>query len=142
MPSSPQASAESWLQWKIPNPLVHGQGFARLKAAGVEVVSGVLEDEARTLNESFAKYIRHRTPLITLKAAMTLDGKIAPPPCRSTGETVREWITGEPARAHLQTLRHQHDAILVGVGTVIADDPLLTDRSGLARRRPLLRVIP
>jgi len=131
-----------------PNPLVSGRGFGRLRAAGIEVETGLLEADARLLNEFFAKYIRCRTPLVTLKAAMTLDGKIAPPaPWNSdasgraaarSGATV---ITGELARAHVQELRHQHDAIMVGVGTVIADDPLLTDRSGRPRRRPLLRVI-
>jgi diaminohydroxyphosphoribosylaminopyrimidine deaminase/5-amino-6-(5-phosphoribosylamino)uracil reductase len=127
-----------------PNPQVSGQGFAKLRDAGIEVSSGILEEKAKALNESFAKYIRHHIPLVTLKAAMTLDGKIAPPAKRSNataGETRTEWITGESARAHVQELRHQHDAILSGVGTVIADDPLLTDRSGHPRRRPLLRVI-
>jgi diaminohydroxyphosphoribosylaminopyrimidine deaminase/5-amino-6-(5-phosphoribosylamino)uracil reductase len=131
-----------------PNPLVSGKGFARLRDAGVVVTSGLLEDEAKKLNEAFAKYIRHRTPLVTLKTAMTLDGKIAPPPLESpapaspgTSGVPGGWITSEVARAHVQELRHQHDAILVGVGTLIADDPLLTDRSGRPRRRPLLRVI-
>jgi len=131
-----------------PNPLVAGQGFARLRAAGLEVQIGTGAEEARKLNESFAKYIRHKTPLVTLKAAMTLDGKIAPPPGESSNPTALGaggvsggWITSEAARAHVHQLRHQHDAILVGVGTIIADDPLLTDRSGLPRRRPLLRVI-
>jgi diaminohydroxyphosphoribosylaminopyrimidine deaminase/5-amino-6-(5-phosphoribosylamino)uracil reductase len=127
-----------------PNPLVSGQGFDKLRAAGIEVSVGVLEEEAKALNESFAKYIRHHVPLVTLKAAMTLDGKIAPPPRHphpAVGSARTDWITGESARAHVQELRHQHDAILVGVGTVIADDPLLTDRSGRSRRRPLLRVI-
>jgi diaminohydroxyphosphoribosylaminopyrimidine deaminase/5-amino-6-(5-phosphoribosylamino)uracil reductase len=130
-----------------PNPLVSGQGFAKLRRAGINVSSGILEEQAKALNESFAKYIRHHVPLVTLKAAMTLDGKIAPPPGESpapatrVGETRVEWITGESARVHVQELRHQHDAILVGVGTVIADNPLLTDRSGRPRRRSLLRVI-
>jgi len=131
-----------------PNPLVAGQGFARLRAAGIEVEIGAGAEEARKLNESFARYIRDKTPLVTLKAAMTLDGKIAPPPGESANPTALGaggvsggWITSEAARAHVQQLRHQHDAILVGVGTIIADDPLLTDRSGLPRRRPLLRVI-
>jgi diaminohydroxyphosphoribosylaminopyrimidine deaminase / 5-amino-6-(5-phosphoribosylamino)uracil reductase len=131
-----------------PNPLVRGQGFEKLRDAGIEVSVGTLADEARALNESFAKYIRHRTPLVTLKAAMTLDGKIAPPASESHNPTAlgaggasAGRITGEAARAHVQELRHQSDAILVGVGTVIADDPLLTDRSGHPRRRPLLRVI-
>jgi len=131
-----------------PNPLVQGQGFARLREAGIAVASGILEGEAKPLNEAFAKFIRHRTPLITLKAAMTLDGKIAPPSreshnptARGSGSASAGWITSEAARAHVQELRHRHDAILVGVGTVIADDPLLTDRTGLPRRRPLLRVV-
>ena len=131
-----------------PNPGVNGQGFAKLRAAGIEVSVGALEEEARGLNESFARYIRHHIPLVTLKAAMTLDGKIAPPASESrnptglgSGGASTGWITSEVARAHVQQLRHQHDAIMVGVGTVIADDPLLTDRSGQARRRPLLRVI-
>jgi diaminohydroxyphosphoribosylaminopyrimidine deaminase / 5-amino-6-(5-phosphoribosylamino)uracil reductase len=133
---------------KDPNPLVSGAGFEKLRAAGIAVISGILEHEAKVLNEAFAKYIRHRTPLITLKAAMTLDGKIAPPPCESHNPTALAagaahtgWITSELARAHVQELRHQNDAILVGVGTVIADDPLLTDRTGGPRRRPLLRII-
>ena len=131
-----------------PNPQVSGRGFARLRAAGVELATGILEREAKELNEAFARYIRHGTPLITLKAAMTLDGKIAPPPGKDqtppehgAGGNTGGWITSEPARAHVHELRHQNDAIMVGVGTVIADDPLLTDRSGLPRRRPLLRVI-
>jgi diaminohydroxyphosphoribosylaminopyrimidine deaminase/5-amino-6-(5-phosphoribosylamino)uracil reductase len=131
-----------------PNPAVSGRGFARLRQAGVQVASGLLEDEARPLNDAFAKYIRFRIPLVTLKAGMTLDGKIAPPPedlagthALGSGGPTGGWITSEEARSHVQHLRHQHDAILVGVGTVIADNPLLTDRSGLPRRRPLLRLI-
>ena len=131
-----------------PNPQVSGQGFARLRAAGVELATGILEEDAKQLNDAFAKYIRTGTPLITLKAAMTLDGKIAPPPgkdqtppAHGAGGHTGGWITSEPARAHVHELRHDNDAIMVGVGTVIADDPLLTDRSGMARRRPLLRVI-
>lgn len=131
-----------------PNPEVSGRGFAKLRHAGIQVASGLLEEEARPLNDAFAKYIRYRIPLVTLKAAMTLDGKIAPPPeyiAASTevgkGGPTGGWITSDEARAHVQQLRHQHDAILVGVGTVIADNPLLTDRTGLPRRRPLLRVI-
>ena len=128
-----------------PNPLVSGQGFERLRAAGVQVEVGGREGQARRLNETFARYIRHGTPLVTLKAAMTLDGKIAPPPAdalqRGDGTPPGGWITSDVARAHVQELRHQHDALLVGVGTILADDPLLTDRSGRQRRRPLLRVI-
>jgi diaminohydroxyphosphoribosylaminopyrimidine deaminase / 5-amino-6-(5-phosphoribosylamino)uracil reductase len=133
-----------------PNPLVSGRGFEKLRAAGVQVEIGRLEDQARRLNESFARYIRRKVPLVTLKAAMTLDGKIAPPPSAKLSgatETVEaggfsgNWITSEPARAHVQELRHQHDALLIGAGTILADNPLLTDRSGHPRRRPLLRVI-
>jgi diaminohydroxyphosphoribosylaminopyrimidine deaminase / 5-amino-6-(5-phosphoribosylamino)uracil reductase len=131
-----------------PNPRVAGTGFEKLRSAGIQVEVGLFEAEAKKLNEAFAKYIRHGIPLVTLKAAMTLDGKIAPPPVEShnptalgAGGAVGGWITGEEARRHVQQLRHEHDAILVGVGTVIADDPLLTDRSSLPRRRPLLRVI-
>jgi len=131
-----------------PNPSVSGAGFERLRAAGIQVETGLLEAEAKTLNEFFARYIRHRVPFVTMKAAMTLDGKIAPPPSAPNNPTAlgaaaasAGYITSEAARVHVQQLRHRHDAILVGVGTVIADDPLLTDRSGRPRRRPLLRVI-
>jgi len=127
-----------------PNPLVAGRGFAKLRAAGIEVEIGGLSAEARELNEAFAKYIRHKTPFVTLKCAMTLDGKIAPksaPGDSSKGEARTAWITGEAARAHVHQLRHRSDAILTGIGTILADDPLLTDRTGLPRRRPLLRVV-
>lgn len=128
-----------------PNPKVSGQGFEKLRAAGVHVEVGRLEEQARRLNEGFARYIRHGTPLVTLKAAMTLDGKIAPPPAevldRYDGIPAGGWVTSEVARAHVQELRHQNDALLVGAGTVLSDNPLLTDRSGRPRRRPLLRVI-
>jgi diaminohydroxyphosphoribosylaminopyrimidine deaminase / 5-amino-6-(5-phosphoribosylamino)uracil reductase len=131
-----------------PNPIVSGRGFARLRQAGIQVTSGVLEEDARSLNDAFAKYSRYRIPLVTLKAGMTLDGKIAPPPEDLTpsagmgaGGPTGGWITSDEARAHVQRLRHQHDAILIGVGTVIADNPLLTDRTGLPRRRPLMRVV-
>jgi diaminohydroxyphosphoribosylaminopyrimidine deaminase / 5-amino-6-(5-phosphoribosylamino)uracil reductase len=139
-----------------PNPRVAGQGFAKLRASGISVQVGLFEGEAKKLNESFAKYIRLGKPLVTLKSAMTLDGKIADAtkpgaehssearsalPASEGARSGYHWITGEVARAHVQQLRHQNDAILVGVGTVMADDPLLTDRSGLPRRRKLLRVI-
>lgn len=131
-----------------PNPLVAGKGFERLRNAGISVASGILEEDAKVLNEAFGRYIRHHTPLVTLKSAMTLDGKIAPPPSESHhptalggGGATGGWVTSEIARGHVQQLRHQNDAIMVGVGTIIADDPLLTDRSGLPRRQPLLRVI-
>jgi diaminohydroxyphosphoribosylaminopyrimidine deaminase/5-amino-6-(5-phosphoribosylamino)uracil reductase len=128
-----------------PNPKVSGRGFEKLRDAGVQVEVGRLEAEARRLNEAFARYIRHAVPLVTLKAAMTLDGKIALPEAAGANCAPRTprggWITGEAARAHVHQLRHQSDAILAGVGTILADDPLLTDRSGNPRRRPLLRVI-
>lgn len=128
-----------------PNPRVSGSGFEQLRAAGVQVEVGGLQEQARKLNEAFARYIRRGVPLVTLKAAMTLDGKIAPPPAealeKAAGIPAGGWITSEVARAHVQELRHQHDALLVGVGTILSDNPLLTDRSGKARRRPLLRVI-
>ena len=135
---------------KDPNPQVSGTGFDKLRAAGIQVDVGLFEKEAKKVNESFAKYIRTGTPLVTLKAAMTLDGKIAPAPAPSgarhftdvaVGGSTGGWITGEIARRHVHQLRHEHDAIMAGVGTVIADDPLLTDRSSLPRRRPLLRVL-
>jgi diaminohydroxyphosphoribosylaminopyrimidine deaminase/5-amino-6-(5-phosphoribosylamino)uracil reductase len=118
-----------------PNPRVCGQGFERLRAAGVDVEVGLLGNESRRLNESFTRYIRTGLPFVTLKSAMTLDGKIAAP------DDNCGWVTSEKARAQVQQQRHASDAILTGVGTVIADDPLLTDRSGLPRRRPLLRVV-
>src|SRR6202521_4406445 len=135
-----------------PNPQVAGRGFAKLRGSGIKVDIGLFAAEARKLNESFSKYIRSGKPLVTLKSAMTLDGKIADAtkpgaepgsttPATESARSGYHWITGEVARAHVQQLRHQSDAILAGVGTVMADDPLLTDRSGLPRRRRLLRVI-
>src|SRR5207248_2787894 len=114
---------------KDPNPQVSGTGFARLRDAGIQVDVGLFENEAKKLNESFAKYIRTGMPLVTLKAAMTLDGKIAPPPGSrhpaevAAGGSTGGGITGEIARKHVHQLRHEHDAIMAGVGTVIADDP-------------------
>jgi diaminohydroxyphosphoribosylaminopyrimidine deaminase / 5-amino-6-(5-phosphoribosylamino)uracil reductase len=131
-----------------PNPAVSGKGFERLREAGVTLLTNLFQEEARALNEAFAKYIRRHIPLTTLKAAMTLDGKIAPPSPESHNPKALGaagasggWITSEVARAHVHELRHQNDAILVGVGTIVADDPLLTDRSGRPRRRPLLRLV-
>lgn len=126
-----------------PNPKVAGKGFEQLRAAGIAVETGLFEAEARRLNEAFAKFTRTRRPLITLKAGMTLDGKIAGPSGGSvnTPTAPGRWITSEASRSHAQSLRHESDAILVGAGTIVADDPLLTDRTGLPRRRPLLRVV-
>jgi diaminohydroxyphosphoribosylaminopyrimidine deaminase/5-amino-6-(5-phosphoribosylamino)uracil reductase len=126
-----------------PNPQVAGKGFAQLRAAGIEVAEGILEAEARKLNEAFARYIRTGLPFVTLKAAMTLDGKIAGGPvevARGQGPSTT-YITGAAALKQVHRLRHAADAIMVGIGTVLADNPLLTDRSGLARRLPLRRVI-
>jgi diaminohydroxyphosphoribosylaminopyrimidine deaminase/5-amino-6-(5-phosphoribosylamino)uracil reductase len=128
-----------------PNPKVSGRGFEQLRAAGVHVEVGRLEEQARALNEAFARYIRDGMPMVTLKAAMTLDGKIAPPTTEAlaanSGTPPGGWITSDVARTHVQQLRHRHDALLVGAGTILSDNPLLTDRSGRPRRRPLLRVI-
>jgi len=128
-----------------PNPKVSGRGVELLRQAGVQVELGRFEGQARKLNEAFARYTRHHTPLVTLKAAMTLDGKIAPAPADAikakNGIPPGGWITSETARRHVHELRHQHDALLVGAGTILSDNPLLTDRSGRPRRRPLLRVI-
>ncbi len=119
-----------------PNPRVAGEGFRKLRAAGVEVeMAHEFTAEAEKLNEDFVHFMRTGRPLVTLKTALTLDGKIAAP------DDNRGWITSERARARVQLLRHHSDAILTGVGTVLADDCLLTDRTGLPRSRPLLRVV-
>lgn len=119
-----------------PNPRVAGQGFARLREAGVEVeLATEYAEEAVALNEPFIHFMRTGRPLVFVKAAVTLDGKIAAP------DDNRGWITSEEARAHVQTLRHCSDAILTGIGTVLSDDCLLNDRSGMERSRPLLRVV-
>jgi diaminohydroxyphosphoribosylaminopyrimidine deaminase/5-amino-6-(5-phosphoribosylamino)uracil reductase len=122
-----------------PNPATSGRGFERLRAAGVETVSGVLEEEARGLNEAFACWIRTKKPFVTLKSALTLDGQLALPKSKKPGRS--RWITSEESRAEVQRMRHASDALLTGIGTVLADNPLLTDRSGLSRRRRLLRVV-
>lgn len=123
-----------------PNPNVAGHGLEALRAAGLRTDSGVCQEEARRLNEGFARWSRHKRPLVLMKVAMSLDGRIAPPPGM---HVLHEpyWITSEAARAAVQPLRWQADAAMVGIDTVLADDPLLTDRSGLRRRRPLLRIV-
>ena len=123
-----------------PNPLVSGGGLAKLRAAGIEVTCGVCQQPARQLIEAFAHFVRRHTPFVTLKAALSVDGKLAPPPA-SRFLNQPFWLTGPAARAEVQQLRHASDAILTGIGTVLVDDPALTDRTGLPRRRPLLRVV-
>jgi diaminohydroxyphosphoribosylaminopyrimidine deaminase/5-amino-6-(5-phosphoribosylamino)uracil reductase len=118
-----------------PNPLVAGSGFRVLHDAGLNVETGLCESEALKLNEAYCKFIQTRLPFVTLKAGMTLDGKVAQADGRS------QWITHESSRQRVQQLRFENDAILTGIGTVLADDPRLTDRTGLPRRRPLLRVV-
>jgi len=122
-----------------PNPKTRGGGFTRLRGAGIEVDTGILGAEAEKLNEAFARWITTRKPFVTLKSAMTLDGQLALPRVRAS--KTREWITSEESRTEVQRMRHASDALLTGIGTILADDPLLTDRSGLPRRRRLLRVI-
>jgi diaminohydroxyphosphoribosylaminopyrimidine deaminase/5-amino-6-(5-phosphoribosylamino)uracil reductase len=123
-----------------PNPLVAGQGIQTLRDAGVAVEVGLREAEAQHLNEGFARWIVSRRPFVVMKVAMTLDGRIAPPP-GTHSKREPYWITSEASRAAVQPLRWMADAVLTGVDTVIADNPLMTDRSGNARRRPLLRII-
>jgi diaminohydroxyphosphoribosylaminopyrimidine deaminase/5-amino-6-(5-phosphoribosylamino)uracil reductase len=118
-----------------PNPAVAGRGFDELRAAGIEVQTGVNELQARELNEDFAKWIRTKLPFVTLKSALTLDGQISATPGKTTP------ITGALALKTVQRLRHAADAIVTGIGTVLVDNPLLTDRTGEPRRRKLLRVV-
>lgn len=118
-----------------PNPQVSGRGFDRLREAGLEVNFGLMAQEAAKQNEKYVHCMKTGRPFVHLKLATSLDGKIA----TRSGDS--RWITGEPARARVQELRHEYDAILVGAGTAMVDDPLLTDRSGLPRRRPLVRVV-
>jgi diaminohydroxyphosphoribosylaminopyrimidine deaminase / 5-amino-6-(5-phosphoribosylamino)uracil reductase len=134
-----------------PNPLVAGGGFERLRAAGIEAHCGLLEEQARVLNEGFSCWIVTQNPFVTLKSALTLDGQLAwppsktknarTPPNKSSRTSSATWITSEESRAEVHRMRHASDALLTGIGTILADNPLLTDRSGLPRRRRLLRVI-
>ncbi|HYY98999.1 MAG TPA: bifunctional diaminohydroxyphosphoribosylaminopyrimidine deaminase/5-amino-6-(5-phosphoribosylamino)uracil reductase RibD, partial [Pyrinomonadaceae bacterium] len=118
-----------------PNPLVSGRGFKALREAGVEVTTGVLAREASRLNEKYVHALRAGRPFVHLKLACSLDGRIA----TRTGNA--RWISSPESRERAHAMRHEMDAILVGAGTATVDDPLLTDRSGGARRRPLLRVV-
>jgi diaminohydroxyphosphoribosylaminopyrimidine deaminase / 5-amino-6-(5-phosphoribosylamino)uracil reductase len=119
-----------------PNPNVFGRGFRRLRAAGITVRTGVLRNQARPLIEPFGKWVRTGHPLVTLKLAATLDGKVAAP------DGTSRWITGEQARAEVHDLRRRVDAVVVGSMTVVRDDPLLTYRlTGHATPQPLRVVI-
>jgi diaminohydroxyphosphoribosylaminopyrimidine deaminase / 5-amino-6-(5-phosphoribosylamino)uracil reductase len=130
-----------------PNPVNSGRGFDRLRAAGVEVFTGIGEEEAGNLNEAFACWIRTKKPFVTLKSALTLDGQLALPRERHklhkrlSKQKQTNWISSEESRVEVHRMRHAADAVLTGIGTVKIDDPLLTDRSGFPRRRPLLRVV-
>lgn len=114
-----------------PNPLVAGNGIQKLRNAGIQVDVGILKEEADALNEIFYHYILTKTPYVTLKSATSLDGKIA----TATGES--KWITGEDARLDVHQYRHQHDAIVVGVNTVITDNPALTTRLPNGGKSPI-----
>ena len=118
-----------------PNPLVSGIGFEILRRAGVEVVTGILKDEAARLNEKFCVWHQKKRPFVHLKLAMSLDGRIS----LKNGVSTR--ISGDESAKRVQDLRHEHDAILVGGNTAVVDNPSLTDRSGKARRRKLVRVV-
>jgi diaminohydroxyphosphoribosylaminopyrimidine deaminase/5-amino-6-(5-phosphoribosylamino)uracil reductase len=119
-----------------PNPRVAGEGLVKLREAGITAeIAADFTTEAAKLNEPFVHFMKTGRPLVTLKTAITLDGKISAP------DDNRGWITSERARAHVQELRHDHDAILTGIGTALADDPMLTDRTALPRSRPLLRIV-
>src|SRR4030095_3665127 len=115
------------------NPQVSGRGFAHLRDAGLQVEVGLMAQEASEVNEKYLHFMRKRLPFVHLKAAMSLDGKIA----TKSGDS--RWITGREARSRVHELRHEYDAIMIGAGTAELDDPLLTDRSGLRRRRPPVR---
>jgi diaminohydroxyphosphoribosylaminopyrimidine deaminase/5-amino-6-(5-phosphoribosylamino)uracil reductase len=122
-----------------PNPATSGRGFERLQSAVIEVASGIGEEEARRLNEAFACWIRTKKPFVTLKSALTLDGQLALTKSKKAGRS--EWVTSEESRAEVHRMRHASDALLTGIGTIRADDPLLTDRSGISRRKRLVRVV-
>jgi diaminohydroxyphosphoribosylaminopyrimidine deaminase / 5-amino-6-(5-phosphoribosylamino)uracil reductase len=118
-----------------PNPRVSGIGFTHLREAGIDVNVGLMADEATLLNEKYIHFMNAKRPFVHLKLAVSLDGRIA----TQTGDS--KWISGEESRTRVHQLRHEYDAILIGSRTAMRDDPLLTDRSGGARHRPLVRVI-
>ncbi|ANY68810.1 riboflavin biosynthesis protein RibD [Paenibacillus sp. BIHB 4019] len=118
-----------------PNPQVAGRGLERLKECGIEVEVGLLGERSNQMNEKFNKYITTKLPFVTLKTASTLDGKIA----SRTGDS--RWVTGSAAREQVHTLRHQHMGIMVGIGTVLADDPQLTTRADVPALHPVRIVI-
>lgn len=133
-----------------PNPQVAGRGLARLSAAGLAVECGCLGREAQRLNRGFSQWITTGMPWVTLKAAISLDGRIAaarhavaaPAACTPERSAAQpQWLSSSASRERVQQLRHQADALLTGIGTALGDDPLLTDRTKLPRRRRLLRVV-
>ncbi len=121
-----------------PNPRVSGGGVRKLFHADIAVDVGTGEADARLLNDAFAKYVLTGVPFVTQKIAVSLDGRIAP---AKQARGADQHVTGELARVEVQHMRHAADAVLTGIGTVLADDPLLTDRSGRVRRRPLMRIV-
>lgn len=120
---------------KDPNTLVAGKGIKILQEAGIEVTVGVLEDEVRKLNEIFLKYITTKLPFVIMKTAMTLDGKIA------TCKNESKWITGELSRKYVHTLRHRMSGLMVGIGTILVDNPCLTTRLGDSKGCDPTRII-
>lgn len=120
-----------YVSMKDPNPLVNGKGFRKLEKAGIEVIKGLLETEAEKLNEFFIKHITTRRPFVILKTAMSLDGKTA------TRQGESKWITGIDSRKFVHKLRSHVDAVMVGIGTVLKDDPLLTSRYTKYQKQPL-----
>ncbi len=118
-----------------PNPLVSGKGFEHLRNAGISVEVGLLAEEAARLNEKFICWHKKGRPFVHLKLAASLDGRI------SIKDSVSTIISGTSARSRVHEFRHEHDAILIGANTALVDNPSLTDRSGIARRRPLVRVV-
>ncbi len=118
-----------------PNPFVSGKGFTQLRANGIEVITGILREEAERQNEKFICWHRKKRPFVHLKLAMSLDGRI------SLNNSVSTALSNEHALKRVHDLRHEHDAILVGANTAFVDNPSLTDRSGKPRRRPLVRIV-